>query len=110
VSKLSQTRDRLHLLGCGQPLGSVAVSPLWDRIKVSRRTLKAILGILILLPFMIWGAIAICRLYSIEDDRRQDLVFAAIAGPTLLGVGFWDWKTGYYALRDKRNIQPSGRN
>jgi hypothetical protein len=56
---------------------------------------------------MIWGAIVICRAYEITHDRHQDLVFAAIAGPTLLGVAFWDWKTGYYALRDKPNSQPS---
>ncbi len=79
-------------------------------LKVSRRTLKAILGILILLPFMIWAEITICRAYAIVDQRRQDLVFVAMAGPILLGVAYWDWKTGYYARRDEPNTQPSSRN
>jgi hypothetical protein len=69
-------------------------------LKASRRTIKVIIGFILLLPFIIWAGIAICRAYNIQEDREENLVFAAIMIPVLTGLAFWDWKTGSYARRD----------
>ena len=78
-------------------------------LKACRRTIKALLGCLLALPLYIWAGLKLCDIYHISDTAQQDLVFFAVALPSIALVGFWDWKTGSYALRQKPPEQPRDR-
>jgi hypothetical protein len=75
------------------------------RLRASRRTIKAIVACVLPLPLYVWVGIKICEAYNISDDSTQDWVYMAMAGPTVLLIAFWEWRTGTYALREK-GVQP----
>jgi hypothetical protein len=69
------------------------------RLRASRRTFVVFVLLLVLLvPFAVGVATALDALGV--PEATGEVMFGCLVIPSVIAVAYWEWKTGFYALRE----------
>ena len=70
-------------------------------LRTSRRTCVVFVVLMVLLVPIVVGIATTLEALGVQETTGQ-VIFGCLMVPLVLAVSYWEWRTGFYALREGR--------